>query len=333
MIPWIGEAYGRARIAVLRSSFEPSAAFPRRIAIEPASACNLECPMCPTWTKSRKNGVMSFPLFTKLVDEIAGHGVEKLFLHLWGEPLIHPRIGELLAYASGKPTIRETVMSTNATLLDAARSESILRSNLSCLVFSIDGASQATYETLRAGASFESTVSNVVAFLELRKASGGGPRVVFQIIEMKQTLGELEAFRRRWEPLLRAGDEISVKPYNNWAEHDGALPARGIPFRTPCLSFLWDFLAVTWDGAVLPCCYDCEGDLAVGDARENSLEEIWRGERMSRLQRAHLDLDFERFPLCAGCDQTKERLDSARLARMVGSRLLGRTATRGDSAR
>jgi hypothetical protein len=54
---------------------------------------------------------------------------------------------------------------------------------------------------------------------------------------------------------------------------------------------------------------------------------------MSRLQRAHLDLDFERFPLCAGCDQTKERLDSARLARMVGSRLLGRTATRGDSAR
>jgi MoaA/NifB/PqqE/SkfB family radical SAM enzyme len=289
--------------------------------------------MCPTWTKSRKNGVMSFSLFTRLVDEIASHGVDRLFLHLWGEPLIHPRIGDLLSYASGKPSIRETVMSTNATLLDGVRSEAILRSGLSCLVFSIDGATKATYETLRSGADFESTLSNVVAFLGRRKASGGGPRVVLQIIEMRQTVDEVDAFRRRWEPLLRADDEISVKPYNNWASHDGALPSRGIPFRTPCLSFLWDFLAVTWDGAVLPCCHDSEAELAIGDATASSLEEIWRGEGLSRLRRAHLDLDFERFPLCAGCDRTKEQLDSRRLVRIVGSRLLGGPAASGDAAR
>ena len=276
---------------------------------------------------------MSFSFFTRLVDEIASHGVDRLFLHLWGEPLVHPRIGDLLSYASGKPAIRETVMSTNATLLDSARSEAILRSGLSCLVFSIDGATKATYETLRAGAEFESTLSNVVSFLERRRISGAGPRVVLQIIEMRQTVGEVDAFRRRWEPLLRANDEISVKPYNNWAAHDGALPSRGIPFRTPCLSFLWDFLAVTWDGAVLPCCHDCEAELAIGDATSSSLEEIWRGEALSRLRRAHLDLDFERFSLCAGCDRTKERLDSGRLLRIVGSRFFGRPAACGDSAR
>jgi radical SAM protein with 4Fe4S-binding SPASM domain len=289
--------------------------------------------MCPTWTKSRKNGVMSLPLFTRLVDEIASHGVDRLFLHLWGEPLIHPRIGDLLSYASGKPGIRETVMSTNATLLDAARAEAILRSGLSCVVFSIDGATKATYETLRAGAEFDSTLSNVGSFLERRKIAGAGPRVVLQIIEMRQTADEVGAFRRRWQPLLRAGDEISVKPYNNWSDHDGALPARGIPFRTPCLSFLWDFLAVTWDGAVLPCCHDCEAELAIGDANASSLEEIWRGEELSRLRRAHLDFDFERFPLCAGCDRTKERLDSRRLVNIVGSRLFGRPAVCGDSVR
>src|SRR5262245_16157701 len=207
MIPWLAETYARARVAVRRNSLARGTPFPRRIALEPASACNLECPMCPTWTKSRKNGVMSFALFTRLVDEIASHGVDRLFLHLWGEPLIHPRIGDLLSYASGKPSIRETVMSTNATLLDPVRSEAILQSGLSCLVFSIDGATKATYETLRSGADFESTLSNVVAFLERRETSGGGPRVVLQIIEMRQTVDEVDAFRRRWEPLLREGDE------------------------------------------------------------------------------------------------------------------------------
>ncbi len=320
-------------MAVKRGSIARSPGFPRRIAIEPASACNLECPMCPTWTKSRKNGVMSFSLFSQLVDEIASHGVDQLFLHLWGEPLVHPQIGELLSYASQKPAIRETVMSTNATLLNPSRADAILRSGLSCLVFSLDGASKATYEALRAGATFESTISNVVSFLERRRSSGGGPRVVFQIIEMRQTVGEVEAFRRRWEPLLRAGDEISIKPYNNWASHDGALPLHGIPFRTPCLSFLWDFLAVTWNGAVLPCCYDCEAELSIGDARETSLEEIWRGESLARLRKAHLDLDFERLPLCAGCDHTKDRLDSGRLIRIVRSHLGGGSTTRGDSVR
>jgi hypothetical protein len=264
---------------------------------------------------------MPVPLFRRLVDEIAVHGVERLFLHLWGEPLVHPKIAELASYASGKPSIRETVMSTNAALLDHDRAEGLLHSGLSRLVFSLDGATKETYETLRAGAQFDSTMQNVVQFLELRNRKGLGPRVVFQIIEMKQTVNELAEFRRCWEPLLRAGDEISIKPYNQWADHDGALHKRGIPFRTPCFAFLWDFLAVTWNGIVLPCCYDCEAELVIGDSREQTLEQIWNGTALRELRAAHLNLDFRRFPLCEGCDHTTERLDADRLKRAIQSRL------------
>ena len=131
---------------------------------------------------------------------------------------------------------------------------------------------------------------------------------------------EVGAFRERWKPFLQDGDAISVKPYNNWAEHEGTLEQRGLSFRTPCLSFLWDFLAVTWNGRVLPCCFDCEADLVVGDAKVDSLREIWNGADMRELRQAHLELDFERFAICEGCDHTTERLDGARLKRMIRSR-------------
>jgi radical SAM protein with 4Fe4S-binding SPASM domain len=317
----IGDTYARVRVAARRHQLASIASFPARVAIEPASACNLECPMCPTPNKNRKNGIMQPELFRRLVDEIAAHGVSRMFLHLWGEPLIHPHISELIGYASQHASIQETVMSTNVTLLNADRTEKLLESGLSYLVLSLDGASAPTYEKLRLGARFEPVMANVANFLERRATLGHGPRVVFQIIEMKQTVDEIATFRNRWAPLLREGDEISVKQYNNWSDHSGALPSRGIPFRTPCLSFLWDFLAVTWDGTVLPCCFDCEGSLPLGDVRTQTLAEVWRGSRLQKMREDHLALDFDKHPLCAGCDNTTEYINVERLTRVVASRL------------
>jgi radical SAM protein with 4Fe4S-binding SPASM domain len=316
-----GETYARARVATSSQKRASPRPFPSRIAIEPASACNLECPMCPTPNKSRKNGIMQPDLFRGIIDQIAAKGVDQLFLHLWGEPLIHPHLSELISYARQYSSIRETVMSTNATLLTAERADKLLRSGLHYLIFSLDGATPTTYEALRLGARYDVTMANVAAFLEQRAALGQGPRVVFQIIEMQQTIGEIEAFRKRWAPLLQEGDEISVKSYNNWSEHGGALSKRGIQFRTPCFAFLWDFIAITWDGTVLPCCFDCEGSLPLGSLRSQTIDEIWNGSKLSEMRADHLALKFEKYPLCVGCDHTSELLDVARLKRVVGSRI------------
>jgi radical SAM protein with 4Fe4S-binding SPASM domain len=321
----VGERYGAVRAAVSRRTHARPPLFPKRFAIESASACNLECPMCPTPGKQRKNGIVVPDFFRTLVDEIAQYGADQLFLHLWGEPLIHPHLGELIRFAADKPTIAETIVSTNATLLTGDRADKVLESGLSCLTLSLDGATPETYEALRYGAKFDETMANVSEFLERRRALGKGPRLVFQIIEMQQTKDEVADFRRRWEPLLGPRDQISVKPYNQWADHDGVLAKPGIQFRSPCLGFLWDFLAVTWDGKVLPCCFDCEGSMVLGDATKQTLKEIWDGPAVQELRRAHLELDFSKYPLCAGCDLTKETLDVSRLTRMVRQRALGLT--------
>jgi radical SAM protein with 4Fe4S-binding SPASM domain len=216
-------------------------------------------------------------------------------------------------------------MSTNATLLRGGRAKDLLGSGLSCLVLSVDGATAETYESLRVGAKFDETLDNISSFLDWRKNLGEGPRIVFQLIEMEETRNEVEEFRRRWEPYLEAGDEISIKRYNNWSDrHRDGPRDLGIAFRTPCFAFLWDFLAVTWDGTVLPCCYDSEGELSLGSFPEQTLEQIWNGKRLRELRDAHTRLDFESFPICARCDNTTEILDVARLKRVLRRRLRAR---------
>ncbi len=249
-----------------------------------------------------------------------------------GGPLIHPQLPELIAYAAGQSSIGETVMSTNATLLRGARAEALLGSGLSCLVLSLDGATRETYESLRLGAKYDETMDNVSSFLDRRRVLGRGPRMVFQLIKMEETRNEVEEFRRRWERLLEAGDEISIKPYNNWSDRHRSGPRDlGINFRTPCFTFLWDFLAVAWDGTVLPCCYDSECVLSPGSFPEQTLEQIWNGHKLRELRDAHWKLDFERFPICANCDNTTETLDVARLKQVLHRRLRARDRSSNQS--
>ncbi len=84
VLEWGSRAYARVRVAAKKTTYQRVRPFPTRVAIESASACNLACPMCPTPTKERRNGIMKVDVFRRAVDEMAVHGVERLFLHLWG---------------------------------------------------------------------------------------------------------------------------------------------------------------------------------------------------------------------------------------------------------
>ena len=99
-----------------------STAFPKVVLIDTVSFCNLRCSMCVHKLMKRKKGVMSWQLFTKIIDEIAD--VDKgtrVWLVFFGEALIikkrKPGIFEMIAYAK-KKGLRDVVLNSNATLLD-----------------------------------------------------------------------------------------------------------------------------------------------------------------------------------------------------------------------
>lgn len=298
--------------------------FPRRINIETTSICNLDCVMCPTQSKARDDGTMSRDMFKQLADEIAGHGVDLIWLHAWGEPLIDKLLFDRVDYIKQYRSIKNVVISTNATLLRGEKATRLARSPLDTVVFSLDGVKAETYEAVRRGARFHMVMENVRQFLEARRAENGrGPRAVFQIIAMRETAEEIEAFKRQWEPYLQNGDYIHVKSFNTGAgkTEDRGLPQPGIDFRVPCTAFLWDALTVLWNGNVVPYCFDVDGQMVLGRFGEQTLEQIWRGEGLAEMRRQHLTRDFSPLPLCAACQHTHARLNLVRIKNFVKARL------------
>jgi MoaA/NifB/PqqE/SkfB family radical SAM enzyme len=138
--------------------------YPIKIYVDPASVCNLKCPLCPTGNgdKSRSKGFMKFEAFKKIIDEVKDYVIQ-VDLYNWGEPLLNKEIFKMVEYAH-KLGIR-TRISTNLTILSESAVENMINSGLDELIASIDGASEETYQKYRVGGSFEKVIENLKLIL------------------------------------------------------------------------------------------------------------------------------------------------------------------------
>lgn len=278
-------------------------AFPLEVAVELAAVCNLSCVMCPVPTTSRPAQLMRPELFRRTIDQLQSEQGFVLLPQGFGESMLHARWAELLRYAVDRG-VRPIVLLTNGMLLNERNVERVLDLELDALVVSIDGVTPATYAAIRVGGDLEKVEANVRRFITAR-AERPRPRLCLRIIRMKDTADEIEAFFARWSPLLSAGDEIRINEYNDWAGKvedrsvDGSAATGAVP-RGPC-RMLWRNLSVHADGKVSACCHDSEDELIIGDLATESLQEIWRGERLRRLRRIHLEGRVAELPICHAC--------------------------------
>src|SRR3954470_23459703 len=146
---------------------------PSFVQIEPVGQCNLRCQMCPIQfrTDGPPNGppaFMPFETFTRLVDQLGT--MTELQLQGLGEPMMHPRFFDMVAYAAERGINVST--NSNLTLLNDRRAERCVTSGLARLHVSIDGATAETYERIRVRAHFERVVGNLERLLAARERLG-----------------------------------------------------------------------------------------------------------------------------------------------------------------
>ncbi len=291
-----------ATVQKLRLTKAPT--FPSLIDFEVTNNCNLDCIMCPRDSMKRPKGFMDFDLYREIIDQIPPHKIEKSWFHLYGEPLLHPKLPEMIRYARDKANIQELGVSTNCVPLDRERSLALLSSPLDTIVLSIDGATSETYEKIRLKADFNRVVENATRFIELRNEKGlTRPAAWLQIVEMEENASEIEEFKKYWNPLLGPQDKLFVKNYTTFA---GQIPDRSDYYsrmprtRLPC-SFLWNYFVIYWDGRVTPCCFDVNGDLCIGDLKKASIQEIWTKQEIAGFRKIHLRGTYKEMPLCDKC--------------------------------
>jgi MoaA/NifB/PqqE/SkfB family radical SAM enzyme len=280
--------------------------FPKRIQIEVTNVCNARCAMCPLKDMKRATGYIDIGLFKKIIDESSGHKLRRLILHIMGEPLLHPRIFEMIEYIKKKNPDQLVEFSTNASLLTEEMGGKLIASGLDILNLSVDAIKKETYEKIRVGLNFETTMKNIYNFLDLLDRNQNSKLLAkIQLIKMPENEAEWDEFKEKWQEFARGKKYIDlyIKEMKDWG---GYLKKEkkinsGFGLKICCVS-PFDSLDIFWNGDVSFCCLDYDGKLVIGNVKEKSLQEIWHNEKINQIRKRFIKNDYKGIPLCSTCE-------------------------------
>jgi radical SAM protein with 4Fe4S-binding SPASM domain len=272
--------------------------FPPCLQIEPASICNYRCLFCyqvdEEFTRKSNGmmGMMSFDLFKEVIDQAEGR-CEAVTLASRGEPLVCPDIEAMLRYAGGK--FLGLKLNTNAWFLDEKLCHAILESEVNTVVFSADAASEPFYSRLRVNGNLARVHNNIKRFKDIRDRQYPQARVLSRVSGVKVPgAGELDEMEKFWGGLV---DQVAFVKYNPWENsYDQAVNDT----NEPC-SDLWRRMFVWWDGKVNPCDVDFKSHLCIGNAKSDSLSDLWKSSKYQSLRESHRKKNRSQCEPCVRC--------------------------------
>jgi radical SAM protein with 4Fe4S-binding SPASM domain len=309
----VWQSYHRSK----RTSRAQHQGMPISIAFEPTTSCNLRCPECPSGLRSftRPTGMLSDDLFKRVMDELSPT-LSYLTFYFQGEPYLHPRFLDLVAYASSKKI--HTATSTNAHYLNDKYAEATVRSGLDRLIISIDGTTQDTYQAYRIGGSLEKVMAGTLTLLAWkRKLKSSTPHVIFQFLVVKPNEHQIPEVYRLAKEL--GVDEVKLKTaqiydyqqgspliptqdkYSRYRQKpDGTYEIKNA-FDNHCWK-MWHSCVITWDGKVVPCCFDKDAHHVLGDLNHQTFADIWQGDRYQQFRSSLLRSRSE-IEMCRNCTE------------------------------
>jgi len=280
--------------------------------IELTNRCPMRCVMCPrTNYMTREQGFMEFTLFKKIIDELADvnpsfQNDKVVWLHHFGESLLHPQFDTFIKYAAEKGV--RTGLSVNPMMLSEKISFALLNSGLHILYLSLDGHNDESFSKIRGVDNmYETSRKNMINFLNMKKENPCSMKIILSMIDFSLNEESIAAVKDEWESHDQI-DGFLMKNYTTW---DGAvqeienLAPESLCEKSKNLSavtcaFPWENITVTWDGDVVPCCFDYNKKLVLGNAVTHSLGYIWNDSPMQKLRKEFIENGVVN-PLCVNC--------------------------------
>jgi MoaA/NifB/PqqE/SkfB family radical SAM enzyme len=270
--------------------------------------CNASCIMCPRdkHEHGREHGIMNQAQYEKSIDEVVGLGAKKVVLTGFGEPMLDKRLEEKIAYANSKKL--STYFITNGSALTPRRARKLMDAGLSEMRVSFYGMRPETYNAVMQGLDFDRTMKGILEFLKIRDETGSKTRVQISYLELEQNKTDTAAFREFWEPRVNA---IEIwKPHNFGDGRDYRFREGDLDRKTSCGRPENGPFQIQWNGEVIPCCYDYNNQIILGNAFEQPVLDILNNEKYRLLRYAHRMKKFGMFPYCDQCDQLLPHADA-----------------------
>lgn len=290
---------------------------PVSLSIEPTTACNLRCPECPSGLRSftRPTGKLSLELLAKTLEDVKRHCTYINF-YFQGEPYLHPQFFEMVKLAD-KAGIY-TATSTNAHFLDDLRAKGTVQSGLDRLIISIDGTEQSTYESYRKEGSLEKVIEGTKNVIKWKKKlKSKTPHVIFQFLVVKPNEHQVDEVKKLGKDLgvdevkfktaqvydFENGNELipTIDKYSRYAKTSSGKWEIKNPLDDHCWR-MWSGAVITWDGKVIPCCFDKDAHHSMGTLVETSFAEIWNSSQYKAFRKSVLTSRSE-IEMCKNCSE------------------------------
>ncbi len=291
--------------------------FPFSLSIEPTTACNLACPECPSGLKqfSRPTGKLDLNVHKQMLEQVKS-SVFYINYYFQGEPFLHPQFLDLIRDA--KKAKMYTATSTNAHFIDKAKALEIIDSGLDRLIISVDGITQATYEQYRVNGSLSKVLEASAFLVEAKKErKSTTPFLIFQFLAVKPNEAEIPAVftlakeigidevRIKTAQLYDFKNGNSLMPeqeeYARYAKQsDGTYKLKGRQ-GNHCWR-MWSGSVLTWDGKVVPCCFDKDASHVLGNVTDQHFQGIWKSKEYQKFRYAVL-VNRQEIDICKNCSE------------------------------
>jgi len=291
------------RIKAYEGRYNPGGIRPMGVEIEFTNRCNLSCIFCPNASHRRARGVMSPETLHVLACGIKDLEIADVTIGGFGEPLMDAGLPEKLdALRAGAGQAKISIV-TNGVLLNGAIAERICRGRLADSIHvSIDAEAGGPYADIHGADAFDAVVSNLKQLNKLKLQHNLDKPAVHVRYKL------VSAGIRRYLRFVSVFSDIAdaIHPYANLFQWPGSsMPKNGVDLSRRGIKLacgnLWKSARVNWNGDVVLCCQDYEGSVVLGNIREQSLLDIWNGDRIAKYRAAHLRGDFDRLGICREC--------------------------------
>lgn len=259
----------------------------KSIYIEITNVCNLHCDFCPQ--TRRKPEFMKIEMFNKMLDQIQAH-TEYIYLHVKGEPLLHPEIDKLLDLCYEKGF--KVNLTTNGTLITKVKDQLLLKPALRQINFSLH-----SFDGNEGAQNKEEYLDNILSFT--KEALLKTETIIGLRLWNYEEDNVINLEKKKNDTML-----VAIEKEFNLQDRiqEKVLPGRGVKIKDRLYlnqdhQFQWPDLkemeddgkgfcyglrtqaGILVDGTVVPCCLDGEGVIALGNINTSHFTEIIESER------------------------------------------------------
>ena len=283
------------------------------IRIENTNRCLMNCITCPRDRMTRDKGCMTYEglvyICEKMSSYLSSSKLRWMDLHGYGEPLLDKSLPKKIKYIKTHfPNVNTRIVTT---LFNAKQEtiESLLESGLTEIVISHYASSEEMFRKIHRVSGFDKTRNSISCLIRMNRTKTPRLRLLIENIDFSGVLEKNEEMERRkkldvwYKNIIKMGCDIrELTTPHNW----------GSAFRYKNKSssicsvvngYRKRVLQITWDGNVIPCCFDYNADIVFGNIFNDNIEHIFSSATYKSFILNHLKGRIECYSPCKECNK------------------------------